>query len=429
MKTLFTQARLLLLAVLIYPVALAHVWFRRTWCLYATGTQDELNKILAATAGEVERFLITQKAATAEQKTVIDEMQTKQGELQARLQSAEQTLDARLRPGRGPSNNYLGDAGQKDSVPFHVRLSDGTLVPMFTKGARLADHYRGNGLNGVPGETPFQMGEWIRDSMMGRKTASSSALVPTYLSAQIIDDVRAATVVIQAGAGTIIIDGPTNVAKITGDPTIYEHTEAADDIVESDIVVVPVSLNPKALVALIPLTMEVVADSPNLDAVLRMSLSGAFAGKVGALALAVILADATIPKSLVGADPNAWLPSLAAIGLAMGAKQGIPTAMITNTADFIARASQQAATAGSWLGKPPALASMVELPTTALAAGIAIYGGFPEGFAVAMRQELHLEIVRYGKPTKASHLLVATMRAAGVVLQPKRLYIQNKTVI
>lgn len=41
-----------------------------------------------------------------------------------------------------------------------------------------------------------------------------------------------------------------------------------------------------------------------------------------------------------------------------------------------------------------------------------------------MRQDLRLEIVRFAKPTSASHLLVAHMRAAGVVLEPKRIFRQ-----
>ncbi|SFL43794.1 phage major capsid protein, HK97 family [Nitrosomonas aestuarii] len=219
--------------------------------------------------------------------------------------------------------------------------------------------------------------------MTGKKAVSSNALVPNYVSSQVIDDVRAQTTVIQAGSGTIVIDGPTNLAKITGDPTVYEHTEGSTDITESDITHAPVSLNPKALVALIPLSMEVVADSPNLDAALNTSLSAAFAAKLDSLALATILADTNIPDSSVGQDPAIWLKCLEAVGEAMAVNQPIPVSMIGNTADFIARASQLASTTGSWLGKP----------------------------------------------TSASHVLVAHMRGAGVVLQPKRLFIQKKTVV
>jgi len=77
---------------------------------------------------------------------------------------------------------------------------------------------------------------------------------------------------------------------------------------------------------------------------------------------------------------------------------------------------------------PPALAGMAELHTTSLTAGTALFGDFAAGCAVAMRQELRVEVVRHAKPTSASHLLVAHMRADGVVLQPGHLFKQLKTV-
>lgn len=314
-------------------------------------------------------------------------------------------------------------AFKQEANSFSVKMADGSIVPVLGKSVNCADFFPKSR------DEDFSIGEYAKNVMTGQKSASSSALVPVGVSSQVIDNVRAQTTVIQAGSGTIIIDGPTNLAKITADPTVYEHTEAAADITESDITLAPVSLNPKALVALIPLSMEVVQDSPNLDAVLNASLAAAFGAKLDALAIATILADANIPTSAAGQDPAIWLKCLEAVAAAMAANQPIPASMIGNTADFIARASQLASTAGSWLGKPPALANMTEYPTTAVTAGTAIYGGFDRGFAIAMRQELRLEIVRFGKPTSASHVLVAHMRAAGVVLQPKRLFIQEKTVV
>jgi len=310
-----------------------------------------------------------------------------------------------------------------DHSTFAVKMENGTVVPVLGKSVRCVDFFPKSR------DEDFSIGEYAKNVMLGTKAASSSALVPVGVSSQVIDNVRAQTTVIQAGAGTIIIDGPTNLAKITADPTVYEHTESAADISESDITLAAVNLNPKALVALIPLSMEVVQDSPNLDSVLNTSLAAAFGAKLDALALATIFADTNIPTNATGKDAAIWLKCLEAIGLAMTANQPIPTSMIGNAADFIARASQLASTAGSWLGNPPALAGMIEYPTTAVTAGNAVYGGFERGFAIALRQELRLEIVRFGKPGSASHILVAHMRGAGVVLQPKRLYIQLKTVV
>ena len=323
----------------------------------------------------------------------------------------------------GGSSSMGNKAIKQEKDSFSVKMTDGTIVPVLGKSVNCADFFPKSR------DEEFSIGEWSKNVMLGTKAVSNSALVPVGVSSQVIDAVRTQTTIIEAGAGTIIIDGPTNLAKITSDPTVYEHTEAAADITESDIGLAAVSLNPKSLVAMIPLSMEVVQDSPNLDSVLNTSLAAAFGAKLNALALATIFADTNIPTNATGKDAAIWLKCLEAIGLAMTANQPIPTSMIGNSADFIARASQLASTAGSWLGKPPALAGMTEYPTTGVTAGNAVYGGFERGFAIALRQELRLEIVRFGKPGSASHILVAHMRGAGVVLQPKRLYIQLKTVV
>ena len=160
------------------------------------------------------------------------------------------------------------------------------------------------------------------------KTASGPALVPTGVGSQVIDKVRAKTAIVAAGAGTIIIGGPTNLARLTQDPTVYQHTEAATDISESDILATPVSLNPKLLAVLVPLSVELVSDSPNLDALLQTSIAAAFAAKIDALSIATLLADANIPKSAVTQDPAIWLKTLEAVGSALAVNQDLPFAHV-----------------------------------------------------------------------------------------------------
>lgn len=300
-----------------------------------------------------------------------------------------------------------------------------------TRGAKLpllAPEQKYGETLGTDDREGFSIGEHVRDAIVGsRKAASGPALVPTAVAAEVIDRVRQQTVLVQAGASTIIIEGPTNMARLTQDPTVYQHTEAAVDVSESDIAAVPVTLNPKLLVALVPLTVELVQDSPNLDAVLTTSLAAAFAGKLDALGLAQLVADSAIPHSAATQDPAVWLKVMEAVGTALAANQQLPKAHISAPADFIARGSQLASTAGTWLGKPPALSNMAELFTTGLSAGTALFGDFSAGYGIAVRSELSVEVVRHAKPTSASHLLVAHMRADGVILQPGRLYRQLKT--
>lgn len=314
---------------------------------------------------------------------------------------------------------------------FHPEASDSNPVEVFTTrdghefplipSTKSVAAIIGNADDG------FSLGNFARAAVIGNKDSKASsgpALVSTGLFGNVIDKVRAKTAVVQAGASTIVIDGPMAIARLTGDATAHQHTEGATDISESDITATPVTLNPKTLAALVPLTSELVSDSANLDAVLQASLAAAFASKLDALCLATLLADADIPKSAVAHAPATWEGVLLAVGAALAANQELPLAHISAAADYIARASQKASTSGVWLGKPPALAAMKELETTGLSAGTALLGDFAAGFAIAMRQELRVEVVRWAKSTSASHLLVATMRADGVVIQPARLFKQ-----
>lgn len=305
----------------------------------------------------------------------------------------------------------------------HLLTADGRKLPLLAKSQRFTD------LATEGKDDGFNLGDFCRDVVIGsRKAASGAALVPNFIGSQIIDNIRAQTVLVEAGASSIMIDGPTNLARLTTDPTVYSHTEGDTDIVESDVVATPVTLNPKLLAVLIPLTVELVQDSPNLDALLNIALAQAFAAKVDALGIAALLADTGIPDSAAGQDPAIWAKVLEAVGSALALNQAVPSAHISSPADFIARASQLASTAGSWLGKPPALASMAELHTTTLSAGTALFGNFAEAFALAVRSDLRVEVVRHAKATSGGHLLVAHARIGGVVLQPGKLFKQLKTV-
>ena len=332
------------------------------------------------------------------------------------------------RPGNGYVTESLG--GSINNGPVRtLKTRQGLELPYLMPEQKLSA-FRGVSPFGSRDEQ-FDLGVFCRDAVCGsreQKASSGAAFVPNGLSSMVVDRVRAMTVVSQAGAGTIVIDGPTNLARITGDPTVYQHTEGATDISESDVTATAIALNPKTLAVLIPLTVELVSDSPNLDAILQTALAEAFAAKLDALCIATMLADTNVPKSAVAHDPALWAGVLAAVGAALALNQDLPDAHIGTPANYIARAGQLASTAGSWLGKPPGLANMRELFTSTMTADQSLFGDFRRGFAIAMRDELRLEIIRHAKPTSGSHLLVAHMRADGIVLQPNRLFWQKKVV-
>lgn len=65
---------------------------------------------------------------------------------------------------------------------------------------------------------------------------------------------------------------------------------------------------------------------------------------------------------------------------------------------------------------------MPDLFTTSMTVGNALIGDFSLGVGVAIRTDLQLEIIRFGRPTFASHLLMATARMQAYITQPKALY-------
>jgi len=314
----------------------------------------------------------------------------------------------------------FGDGGR------YAHTTDGQSIRMLSKTEKvLATIYSGQGEG-------WDLADFVR-SGLGIRTAaeaviSSPATVPLLIGSMILDDVREKARIIQAGALTIPITAPTNICRIDGDPVVYDHGEGISDIAQSLPVLTPVVLNPGTLAALIPISMELAADSKNLDSALRTAISGSFALKLDQLGIVTILADGTIPTSGSGESCASWITTMGAVGSAIAVNQDIPLALISSAEDFTARAVELCSTGGQWLGPPAPLTAMKDLPTAGMTEGIALFGNFSQGVAVVMRQDLLVELVRFGRPETASHLLVCTMRARAIVLQGKSLYIQKTTV-
>jgi hypothetical protein len=368
-------------------------------------------------------------AAVADLGAIFRESQKSQGTKLDELKSAQAAVLERveeLESRRGNPGKTGAKGGTIEQPAFELVDKDGRSFPALTKSQSCYDYVRNIAPKDEGDDGFVSLGEHVRSVMLGRKLSSSTATVPTRISAQIIDDVRAQLALVQAGATTIPIVGPTNMARITADVTVIAHTEAANDITESSPTLVAVALNPGTLAALVPLSLEIVQDSPNLDAILRTALAGAFASKLDVAGITTILADTAIPDSAAAHDPATWSGTNLAVAAAMTANQPLPDACVVNSGNFITRHSLLASTAGSWLGKPPYLEDMREIPTTSMTVDVSVLGGFQRGVAIAMRMDLTTEIIRYGKPTYGSHYLMAVMRAAVVVLQPKALFHQKK---
>lgn len=380
----------------------------------------EAEQELDVVAGVISKVSTDVKTLRDTTQDAFDKVQTMQGEHGARLLAVEQLVAKMDGEGRG-----VPVADLQTATPSSLFIN-GRQVPVVASADRVANYYP----RADYGEEEFTLSNYVRASMGIERprfaVTTGPAIVPTYLGGQIIDAVRAESAVIQAGASTLPLDGKTNLCRIDGDCTVYQHTEGLDDISESVPVFSLAELNPKALVALIPLTHEVVSDSPNLDAALRTSIAAAMALKLDELSLATIMGDINIPASVTGQNVASWQGVMSAVGSAMAIDQKVPLAHISHPVDFVARNSEYSANFG-WLSRPDLLKNMLEVASTGMTQGFAAMGNFGAGFSIGVRADLQIEVIRWSKATSYTHVLVAHMRADGYVLQPGQLFIQQTT--
>lgn len=103
-------------------------------------------------------------------------------------------------------------------------------------------------------------------------TGDGNVLIPTPLSTQMIDMVRASSVLNQAGAYTIPMDSSTlTVAKQVGDIATNWKKEG-EKIITSDPSFTPVIFNAKTLVGMCKVTIEMLEDARNIGRLISDSL-------------------------------------------------------------------------------------------------------------------------------------------------------------
>lgn len=393
---------------------------------------------LAEEAETIQQFAdLEKRQLTAEEGARIDEIWHEFKHIQAgsrrefiaKLSEPQPRTSEPTQPG-GP---YTGWGQKTVDNRAHVVLADGRKLPLLASNEKLADF-----VQPARGEQQFSIADFCAGAM-GLKpmatTTSSTATVSPYIGSKIVDAVRAASRVIEAGATTIpLYGGPCTIAKIVSDPTIFQHSEGVADISESDLTLAPIALNPAFLVAAVPVSAELIEDSVNVEQALTMSLAAAFALKLDQLIIAKLLASTDILDSASAENCATWQGVMAALGNALAADQELPGARISNPADFAARHAQQAMNvAGTenvsgWLGCPEVLKPMKDLFTSSMTAGHSVFGNFAKGVGVAIRSDLRLELLRWEKYTSATHILYAHARMDGYILQPKHLYRQLTTV-
>lgn len=335
-----------------------------------------------------------------------------------------------------------------DPVTVHP---DGTTSATQERAFALAPEERMTTWAQAWGATPYgglSLGGYLRSMIVGGKTelerralseGSDSAggyTVPTELSAQLIDKLRAASVVVRAGAQTVPVTSDNlSFAKVATDPVPAWRSEAGP-VADSDPTFAAVNIVPRSLAVMTKVSYELMADSINLETQLPNILTAA---------LAVELDRAALEGTGSAPQPRGIRET---VGIGTAAITGVPdfddlidghTAVMTANAGPVSAFIMHPRDAGTmaklkygdghYIGNAPALANVPMLSTTSIATnrGVGenestIYAGNFRHLMIGIRQDIRIELIRELFAGNLQYALIAHLRADVAVAHPGAFY-------
>lgn len=168
-------------------------------------------------------------------------------------------------------------------------------------------------------------------------TVTGAALIPQALSAQVLDAVRAKSVLFQSGAGMVPMEARTVVIpRVKTDP-IFGFKAEAEACDESIIEFEGVELKAKTAYGLVSVSLEALESGQGLDTAVQLAMAEALANVIDAKCLfgaggvepaGILLSDKIGTVTAVG-DLQGWNPFIEGIGKVRTAN-GDPTALVMN---------------------------------------------------------------------------------------------------
>lgn len=257
-------------------------------------------------------------------------------------------------------------------------------------------------------------------------------LTPTILAGEVIDRLRARSVVFQAGAQLVPLQSDaTTIARIASDPTAAWHAENATETA-SDPTFDAITFTPRTLMALVRGSRELFEDSPNAKRALEMAFAGAMAVELDRVAL-LGTGSAPEPRGIFNTSGIASV-SMGTNGLALPnydkvidlwealatANAPEPYSLVMHPRTASALAKLKAATTNEPLPVPPLLAPLAkyvsaQIPITqtqgsANNASSIIGGNFGE-LLVGTRAQLRIEVLRERYADNLQYGFLAYLRA------------------
>jgi HK97 family phage major capsid protein len=257
--------------------------------------------------------------------------------------------------------------------------------------------------------------------------------VPTPLSAELIDLMRAATVAIRAGARTVPLTSDVNyVAKVASDPVPAWRTEGGL-VADSEPTFARVAFEPRSLAVLVKASRELIEDSLNIATMLPQIIAAAMAQELDRVAL-FGSGTGSEPRGLantVGINTIAAGGALTGYGRLIQARTAVLSDNAPGVTSYVLHPRDEGTlaglvdTTGQPINMPPAIAPVSMLTTTAVPTngGVGVNessivtGHFPH-LLIGIRSAIRVEVLRERFADTLQYGFLAHMRADIAVEQP-----------
>ncbi len=341
---------------------------------------------------------------------------------------------------RAPTFQYMDTSGHE-----HRCLRFDEAIPRNDLGDEQYAVDAGKVLRAMTLNQTADLNEYEKRSMIGGSDTAGGFLLDSPVASQVIDLARANSVVMKAGAQTLpMTTSELSLAKVTADPTSHWRAEGVA-VASSNVTLGRVTLKPKTLACIVPVSIELIEDAPNASALLLETITASMAATLDAALLAGagggssdgivgvrnypgvldnstggVPADYTIPSNVIAALLNANCPT--------------PLDQLTwiRHPSVAALYDQLVATAGETVQPSPWVSQVKSLHTTALpstegggAEHVEILGDFSQVVVGLRTSGMQVEILREGSVSDGT----TTFNATSQLLRHIRVYLRADMII
>ena len=381
-------------------------------------TRNRLSEISARANAIYEAAESEDRDLTADQANELDALIKEATDLKrkAGVEELSNLTARRVSPERPRNPNTPTEHYQPEHISAGV---GGSRVQILNRGDSLVQR--------LGGQSDLTLGGFLKAAVLGGEKgrylntlqegtdSAGGYLVPEVLVAQLIDRLRAKSVLMQAGATTMMLPsgGEVSMPTLTGDPTAAWHRESAS-ISASDPTFGRVTFQPRTLTALVKVSRELLSDGVGTEEALLNAFAQSMALEVDRAGL---LGDGTggeplgvagssgIGNVLMGANGLALSDYSPFVNVSYQLTQdnaNMPTAFILNPRTYT-EAANLLDSQNQPMQKPEAIANIPMLQTTQVpindTQGSAtdaskVYAGDWAELIWGVRQELQIEVLK-----------------------------------